>query len=178
MLDRHDAARRKAAAVSNAVDFVDNGDPGIACQQKIAVERVRRTVSNRVDRPAGCNQRLTDDLTAKNALPADLRRTASKQIYLDRFKIEGSEQILNGRVHGLSRSSACDAQMYRAGTLGICVSHAWDQIEVNTRPCLGLGSGGFRRSGTKAAGRNQWPRGVSIRGARRRFAEAPGMTLD
>jgi hypothetical protein len=61
------------------------------------------TVRNPIDRAAGGNQRLANHLAAKNALPADLRRTASKQIYLDRFKIEDGEQILHGRSHRSSQ---------------------------------------------------------------------------
>ncbi len=104
VLDRHDAARREAAAVANAVDFVDNRDLGVASQQKIAMERMRRPVGNALDGAAGSDQRLANDLAAENTLPARLRRTASKQIYLDRFEIEDGEQILYGRGHRSSQS--------------------------------------------------------------------------
>ena len=97
MLDCHDTPRGKAAAVADAVDFVDNGDLGIAGQQEIPMERVRRPLRDHC--AAGSDQRLANDLAAKNPLPADLRRTATKQIYLDGFKIEDGEQILYGRVH-------------------------------------------------------------------------------
>src|SRR5262245_24126676 len=103
VLDRHDPSRGKAAAVPNAVDFVDDGHLGVAGQQKITMERMRRPLRNLVDRAASGNQRLANHLAAKNALPADLRRTASKQIYLYRFKIKNGKQILYGSVHGSSQ---------------------------------------------------------------------------
>src|SRR5215470_12540154 len=103
VLDRHNAPRGEAAAVANAVDFVDNGDLGIAGQQEITMERMRRPVGDLVDCAAGSHQRLANDLAAENALPAHLRRAASKQIYLDRFEIEDGEQIRYSRGHRSSQ---------------------------------------------------------------------------
>src|SRR5579862_3473262 len=107
MLDRHDAPCGKAAAIANAVDFIDDGNLGIAGQQEISVQGVRRPLCNRVDRTAGGNQSLADHLAAEHALPADLRRTAAKQIHLDRLKIKDGEQILYGRAHGRPNRSVC-----------------------------------------------------------------------
>jgi hypothetical protein len=99
MLDRHDAPGRKAAAISNAVDLIDNGNLGIPGQQEISMKRMRWPLRNRLDSTARGNQRLANHLTAEHTLPADLRRAASKQIYLDRLKIKDGEQILYRRAH-------------------------------------------------------------------------------
>ncbi len=45
------------------------------------------------------NQRLADDLAAKHALPAGLRRAAAEQVQIEVFEIEDREQICNGGGH-------------------------------------------------------------------------------
>src|SRR5215831_6613353 len=108
MLDRHDAPRGKAAAIPNAVDLVDNWNLGISGQQEIGMKRMRWPLRDPVDRTAGGNQRLADHLAAEHALPADLRRAASKQIYLDRLKIKDGEQILYRRAHNGPNKLLCE----------------------------------------------------------------------
>jgi len=45
------------------------------------------------------NQRLADDLSAENALPAGLRRSATEQVHLQGLEIEDGENILDGGRH-------------------------------------------------------------------------------
>src|SRR5205814_4912503 len=78
VLDRDHAPRGEALAIADAVDFVDDRHLGIAADQEIAVQRVRRAA---VHSAAGRDQRLTDHLPAEHALPAILWATAAKKIH-------------------------------------------------------------------------------------------------
>src|SRR5215470_17914614 len=105
VLNRHHASGGEAASIPDPVDFVDDRHLGIASEQKISMKGMRRSVRKPVNRAAGGNQRLANHLAAKNALPADLRRTASKQIDLDRLEIKDGQQLLHGRGHRSSRDT-------------------------------------------------------------------------
>ena len=96
VLDRHHAAGGEAAAVADAVDLVDDRDLGIAAEQEIGMQRMRRPIGDVVDGAAGGDQRLADHLAAEHPLPALLRRAAAKQVHLDRLEIEDGEEILDG----------------------------------------------------------------------------------
>ena len=92
-----DASRREALAVADAVDVVNDRNFRIARQQEIRMHGMRRAVLNGAHRG---DQRLADHLTAEHALPANLRRAAAEQIFLELFQIENLQQVLNGRRHG------------------------------------------------------------------------------
>ena len=94
VLDRDHAPRGEALAVADAIDFVDDRHLGIAAEQEISVQRMRRTNRHVFDRAAGGDQRLADDLAAEHALPARLRRPAAEQIQFERFEIEDGENVL------------------------------------------------------------------------------------
>ena len=91
-----DAPRGETLAVADAVDVVDDRHFRIAAQQEIGVQRMGRPV---IDGAAGRDQRLTDHLAAEDALPADLRAAAAKEILLQRFEVEDVEEILDGGGH-------------------------------------------------------------------------------
>src|SRR5215468_426792 len=118
MLNRHNSSGGEAASIPDPVDFIDDGNFGIAGQQEVSVERMRWPIRNRVHRAAGRNQRLANHLAAKHALPPDLRRTPAKQIYLDGLEIKDSEQILYGGGHKSSHQIECGPRMRLAGLLG------------------------------------------------------------
>ena len=96
MLDRDHAARGETLAVANTFHVVDDGDFGIAGEEEIGVHRMREPA---LDRAAGRNECLSDHLTAEHALPANLGRTAAKEIHLERFEIENGEKVLDGGGH-------------------------------------------------------------------------------
>jgi hypothetical protein len=118
VLDRHHAPRGKAAAVADAVDLVDDRHLGIAAEQKIRVQRMRRARRDVLDGAAGGDQRLADHLAAEHALPAVLRRAAAEQIELERLQVENFQQSFDGGRHCLSREQrprrAGQSQMERA----------------------------------------------------------------
>jgi hypothetical protein len=99
VLDRDDAPGGEALAVADAVDLVDDRYLGVAGQQEIRVQRVRRAAADVRHRPAGGDQRLADHLTAEHALPADLRRAATEQVHLERLEVEKGEELFDGRGH-------------------------------------------------------------------------------
>jgi len=96
VLDRHHPPGREAAAVADAVNFVDDGDLGVARQQEIGMERMRRPTGDVLHGAAGGDQGLPDHLAAEHPLPSLLRRAAAKQVHLDRLEIENGEEILDG----------------------------------------------------------------------------------
>ena len=99
MLDRHHASRGEALAVTDAVDLVDDRHFGVAGEQEIRVQRMRRPAGHVVDGAAGRDQRLANHLAAEHPLPADLGRAAAKQVHLERLEIEDGEKVLNGGRH-------------------------------------------------------------------------------
>src|SRR2546430_4648377 len=98
VLDGDHAAGGEALAVADAVDLVDDRHLGVAGEQEIGVQRVRRPPGD-VHRAAGGDQRLPDHLSAEHALPTDLWRTPTEQVYLELLEIEDGEEIVNGRRH-------------------------------------------------------------------------------
>src|SRR5208282_3319627 len=104
VLDRDHAPRGEALAVADAVDLIDNGHFGIAAEQEIGVQRMRRPGRHVLDRAAGRDQRLADDLPAEHPLPARLRRAAAKKIQFERLEIEDLDHLLDGGGgHDVSR---------------------------------------------------------------------------
>ena len=99
VLDRHHPPRGEALAVADAVDLVDDRHLGIAAEQEIGVQRMRRPLRHVLDGAAGGDQRLADDLAAEHALPARLRRAAAEQVHLERLEIEDGENVLQGGRH-------------------------------------------------------------------------------
>src|SRR2546421_9740549 len=67
VLDRDHAPRGEALAIADAVDFVDDRHLGIAADQEIAVQRVRRAA---VHRAAGRGPRPADHPPPPNPPPA------------------------------------------------------------------------------------------------------------
>ena len=102
VLDRLDVARGEALAVADTVDLVDDRYFGIAAEQKISVQRMRRPCRHVVDGAAGRDQRLADHLAAEHPLPVRLRRAAAKQVHLKRLEIENIDDFLNGGGHAFS----------------------------------------------------------------------------
>src|ERR1700680_1482842 len=96
MLARRDAPRGETFAVADAVNIVDDRHLRVDGQQEISVQRMRWPA---FDRAAGCDQRLADHLAAEDALPADLRAAAAKEIFFQRFEVENVEEILDGGGH-------------------------------------------------------------------------------
>jgi hypothetical protein len=52
-----------------------------------------------LDRTGGGDERLSDHLSAKDALPARLRREAAKEIYFQRLEVEDFQERFNGLGH-------------------------------------------------------------------------------
>ncbi len=98
VLDGDDTAGDEAFAVADAVDFVDDRHGRIARPHEIAVQGVGGAVG--FDGSQGGNQRLTDHLAAKDALPADLRAAAAEKIVFERLQVEYGQQIVDGFGHG------------------------------------------------------------------------------
>src|SRR5579862_2909934 len=101
-MDRLDVAGGEALAVADAVDLVDDRHFGIAAEQEIGVQRMRRPRGDVLDGAAGGHQRLADYLAAEHPLPARLRRAAAEQVHLQRLEIENVEDFLNGGGHDFS----------------------------------------------------------------------------
>ena len=95
VLDRLHPPRGEALAVAHALDVVDDRDLGIAGEQEIGVQRVRRAFLD-VDGAAGRDQRLADHLAAEHPLPGDLRRAPAEQVHLELFEVEDFEEGLDG----------------------------------------------------------------------------------
>ena len=88
VLARQDPAGGEALAVADAVDVVDDRNLGVAAEQEVGVQRVRRPLGDILDGAAGGNQRLADHLAAEYALPADLGAAPAEQVEIERFEIE------------------------------------------------------------------------------------------
>ena len=65
------------------------------------MQRMRRPPGD-VDRAAGRDQRLADDLPAEHPLPTDLRRASAKKVQLELLEREDVQQILYRGGHGSS----------------------------------------------------------------------------
>src|SRR5689334_18005384 len=94
VLARRDATCRKALAITDAVDVIDDGNFWIARQQEVGVHRVRRAAG--IDGAYRRDKSLADHLAAKDPLPADLRGAAAEQVHLEWFEVKNFEQVLNG----------------------------------------------------------------------------------
>jgi hypothetical protein len=99
VLDRFHAARRKAAAVADAIDLIDDRYLRIAGQNEVGVQRMDKTG---LDRACRRDERLADHLSAEDALPADLRAHAAIEVHFQPFEVENFNQGLNGIGHAKS----------------------------------------------------------------------------
>jgi hypothetical protein len=89
VLDRNHAPGGEALAVANAIDLVDDGYLRVTAEQKVGVQRMRRTAGG-IDGATGGDQRLADHLPAEDTLPTHLRRAAAKQIHFQLLEIENA----------------------------------------------------------------------------------------
>ncbi len=94
VLHRHHPARRKARAVADAIDLVDDRHAGIAGPHEIGMQGMHEAVLFHC--ALRRHQRLGDDLAAEHPLPAGLRAEAAIQVLLDRLDIENGDQLLHG----------------------------------------------------------------------------------
>src|SRR5262249_7926125 len=90
VLDRDHTARGEARSVSTSVDLVENRNFGIATAQEISVERVALPS---LDRPAGSNKCLTQNLASEHALHPVCRALAAEDIDLYLLEIEEIENF-------------------------------------------------------------------------------------
>src|SRR5262249_5114406 len=87
----------------------------------VGVHGMRRPAGD-VDGAAGSDQRLTDDLAAEYALPADLRAAATEEVHLELFEVEDGEQVFDRGGHGGApvRANRLDAPVSRRLAIAIC----------------------------------------------------------
>ena len=111
VLDRLHPPRGEALAVAHALDVVDDRNLGIAGEQEIGVQRMRRPLLD-VDGAAGRDQRLADHLAAEHPLPGHLRRAPAEHVHLELFEVEDVEKGLDGG-HG-----RCQESGWRQGRAG------------------------------------------------------------
>src|SRR3954447_4095944 len=78
VLDADDAAGGEAAAVTDAVDLVQDGDRRITRPEGVSMERMRGAMVI-LNRPRRRHERLAGDLTTENALTVLVRRAAAKE---------------------------------------------------------------------------------------------------
>src|SRR5262249_1917055 len=105
------ASCREAFAVTNAIDVIDYRYLGIARQQEVSVQGMRRSD---LACGHGTPQRAPYPLSPEHTLPADLRGADAKQVHFQRFEIKNIKQILDSRRHeearmGQSPCSTCYA---------------------------------------------------------------------
>lgn len=93
VLDRQHAAYRKALAIAQPIDLIDNGQSRVATTNEIGMEGMDASL----DRLIGGGKRLGDDLTAKDPLALILRLTAAKKVALDRLEVEDGDDFLKER---------------------------------------------------------------------------------
>lgn len=94
MLNSHHATRAETLAVAAAIHFVQNGNFRIAGQQEIGVQRMTKPA---FDGAVGRNKRLSQHLSAENALRTVLRAGSEENVDFDRLEIEQLDQLLDGR---------------------------------------------------------------------------------
>jgi hypothetical protein len=80
-----DSASREAAAIANPFDLKDDRLLWIAAEQEISVKGMGCAGA---DGPLGCDQRLSQDLTAKDPFPAIVHRATDKAIRTVGLKVE------------------------------------------------------------------------------------------
>ena len=95
MLDGDAVPSGETLAVSDAVDLVDDRNGGIAGENEVSVEGVRRPV---VDGSCGGDKRLRNDEAAEDALPSDLGTATAIDVVLDPFEIEYRQKVVD-RAH-------------------------------------------------------------------------------
>ena len=96
MLDRDDAARREAAAVTESVDVVDDRYARIAGSQEVRVERVHEPVLHGATRS---DQRLSGDLTAEHALAVLVGAEPPEQVDLELLQLQQLDQLVERTSH-------------------------------------------------------------------------------
>ncbi len=92
VLDGHHAPGREAAPVPAAIDVVDDGRFRIAGAQEVGVQRVDQAT---LDRLAGRQDRLGQDLPTEHARRPDVAACAPKQVDLERLKPHQVQQFLD-----------------------------------------------------------------------------------
>ena len=107
VLNGHHSARGETLAVANAVDFVDDGNPGCAGTEEVRVQRVHVTI-RLVDRARRGNERLPCHLSAVDPLPVLHRGLATEDVDLDQFEIEERDEIIEGAWHAFNVASRND----------------------------------------------------------------------
>src|SRR5690606_30789797 len=100
MLNGDDAPRRETLAVPRTVDFIDNGNLGIARPDEIGVQRMTDPFLHRA---VSRHERLSDHLPAEHALPAHIGAVPAKQVFFDPLQIEQFDEIFDGLLVGLGR---------------------------------------------------------------------------
>ena len=97
VLDRDDAAGGEALAVADAVDLIDDRHLGIAAEQEIGVQRMRRpcATSSTVRQAATSAWPITWPPNTRCQPTCGL--AAAKQIHLERFEVEDREQVFESR---------------------------------------------------------------------------------
>ena len=96
-LDRHDAAGGEAAALADAVDLVEDRHRGVAAEQEVGVQRVRRPA--RRYGAARRHQRLRHHLPAEDPGPAHPRAHAPEQVLLQALQVEDVEKLCDDVGH-------------------------------------------------------------------------------
>ena len=99
---QYDTPRREAAAIADAIDFVEDGDFRVARPEKITLQRMDVTIFDCAIRG---DQSLTNDLPTKYPLGALLGASSTKQVELDLFEIEQFEERVQVCRHWKLRQS-------------------------------------------------------------------------
>jgi hypothetical protein len=100
MLDRNHPSGRETAAVTNAINLVQDGDERVAWTQEIGVQRVHHSAGF-VNGACRGHQSLASHLATEDPLAFLVGRASTEQVHLDRFEIEQSDQVVErgGHVH-------------------------------------------------------------------------------
>ena len=102
VLDRHDTTGREAAAVTDAVDLVQDRHGRIARAQEVRMQRVHEPAAL-VDRARGGDERLSGDLATEHALTVLVGRRAAEDVHFDRFEVEQSHEVVERLLAGCDR---------------------------------------------------------------------------
>jgi len=97
MLNRGDPAYRKTAAITGAIDVINNRRLDIARAQEIGVQRVHGAVG--FDCLLGSGKRLPEHLAAKYIAGADVATGASKQVVFQSLKRQQIQQFGYNGLH-------------------------------------------------------------------------------
>src|SRR5262249_17811134 len=96
VLDCDDATRRKARAVTTAIDFVHDRMIGIARAQEVRVQRMHAAL---LDRRVRCRERLPEYLPAEYAAMAGIATLASEEVELEAFQLQYFQQVGEDGIH-------------------------------------------------------------------------------